>query len=41
MITFILASFTALFVILVSIVPIYFAQRLSAGAARGVPGGEK
>ena len=36
-----IVNVVALFVILVSIVPIYFAQRLSEGAARGVPGGEK
>ncbi len=36
-----IVNVVALFVIVVSIVPIYFAQRLSAGAARGVPGGEK
>jgi putative spermidine/putrescine transport system permease protein len=36
-----IVNVVALFVILVSIVPIYFAQRLSEGAARGVPGGER
>ena len=36
-----IVNVVALFVIVVSIVPVYFAQRLSAGAARGVPGGEK
>ena len=36
-----IVNVVALFVIVVSIVPIYFAQKLSAGAARGVPGGEK
>jgi putative spermidine/putrescine transport system permease protein len=36
-----IVNVVALFVIVVSIVPIYFAQRLSAGAARGVPGGER
>ena len=36
-----IVNVVALFVIVVSIVPVYFAQKLSAGAARGVPGGEK
>ena len=37
-----IVNVVALFVIVVSIViPVYIAQRLSAGAARGVPGGEK
>jgi len=31
----------ALFVIFASIIPVYLAQRLSGGAARGVPGGER
>ena len=31
----------ALFVLLASIVPVYFAQRLSSGTATGVPVGEK
>jgi putative spermidine/putrescine transport system permease protein len=30
-----------LFVLLVSIIPVYFAQKLGGGAATGVPGGEK
>jgi len=36
-----IVNVVALFVIVVSIIPVYLAQKLSLGAARGVPGGEK
>ncbi|HET7854903.1 MAG TPA: ABC transporter permease [Gaiellaceae bacterium] len=36
-----IVNVVALFVIVVSIVPVYLSQKLSLGAARGVPGGEK
>ena len=35
-----IVNVVALFVIVVSIIPVYLAQQLSAGAATGVPGGE-
>ena len=36
-----IVNVVALFLIAISIIPVYLAQKLSLGAARGVPGGEK